>query len=66
MSGWKHPCLYNWRATILYIDIKFTLEWYHVPALSVLGSIGKKTGKVKEKERGEGKGGKKEKVFTAF
>lgn len=42
------------------------LEWYHVPALSVLGSIGKKTGKVKEKERGEGKGGKKEKAFTAF
>lgn len=49
-----------------YIYIKFMLEWYHVPALSVLGSIGKKTGKVKEKERGEGKGGKKEKAFTAF
>lgn len=42
------------------------LEWYHVPALSVLGSIGKKTGKVKEKERGEGKGGKKGKSFYCF
>lgn len=47
-----------------------------MPALSVLGSIGKKTEKVKEKERwevgkkgrerGEGKGGRKGKSFCCF
>lgn len=59
-----------------FIHIKFMLKRYHMPALSVLGSIGKKTEKVKEKERwevgktgrerGEGKGRRKGKSFCCF